>query len=239
MAGRFGAGMPVGYRSASGVGRATVLTLWPMVVLLALMALSDVMQYLTTAGLEAGLASGSISNGTALAAGASFLGAALLAILFGVGTLVGGILFIVWMHRTHSNLPALGARGLRFTPGWAIGGWFVPILNLWRPKQIADEIYAASNPHAPAEMGVSWRQNGPRVVVLWWATWLTGGLLGQVASSMMGADPSGFGAYRTGLLLDAVSNVVLVAAGYFAITFVREVTERQERRAARLSSPTG
>src|SRR5215510_14201591 len=43
-----------------------------------------------------------------------------------------GIVFLAWFHRAHLNLPALGARGLTYTSGWAIGAWFVPILNLFR-----------------------------------------------------------------------------------------------------------
>lgn len=228
---------PMGYRPLAGVGRATVIALWVMVAVLALMTLSNVTMYLTSSSLEVGLATGSVSGGSAVAAGAYLLGAAALGLLYGLGSLVCAILFIAWMHRAHSNLPALGASGLRYSPGWAIGGWFVPVLNILRPKQVADEIHSASNPHAPADMGTSWRGHAPQVVLVWWVTWLAGGALSWIASTLMASDSSGLGGLRSGLLLDAIANLVLIAAGYFAVRVVKEITDRQERRVVRLSPP--
>lgn len=50
--------------------------------------------------------------------------------LLALGTAVA---FLMWFHRTHKNLPGLGGRELKYTPGWAVGGFFVPFLNLVRP----------------------------------------------------------------------------------------------------------
>ena len=48
--------------------------------------------------------------------------------------------FLVWFHRAYTNLHSLGMEPLRLRAGWAVGGWFVPILNLVRPKQIMSDI---------------------------------------------------------------------------------------------------
>lgn len=66
---------------------------------------------------------------------------------------VAAILFIRWFHASYRNLRSLGTPESRFKPGWAIGVWFVPILNLWRPKQIADEIWNAGDPEVPPTQG--------------------------------------------------------------------------------------
>jgi hypothetical protein len=50
------------------------------------------------------------------------------------------ILFIRWFRRAYRNVEPLGGER-RFKTGWAIGGWFVPFLNLWRPEQIANDIW--------------------------------------------------------------------------------------------------
>jgi hypothetical protein len=48
------------------------------------------------------------------------------AALYLVGVLATGIVFIVWQHRHSTNARALrGPSGLG--PGWAIGGWFIPV----------------------------------------------------------------------------------------------------------------
>lgn len=40
------------------------------------------------------------------------------------------IVWCVWQFRGQRNLVAAGRGGLRFTPGWAVGWWFIPIANL-------------------------------------------------------------------------------------------------------------
>ena len=55
-------------------------------------------------------------------------------------------LLIAWTHRLYRNLEPLGFRELRFGSGWAVGGWFVPFLNLVRPKQIVNDIWRAGDP---------------------------------------------------------------------------------------------
>ncbi|MFC1995866.1 DUF4328 domain-containing protein [Chloroflexota bacterium] len=43
---------------------------------------------------------------------------------------ITAVLFYMWIHRAHRNLPSLGVSGLKYSPGWAVGGFFIPILNL-------------------------------------------------------------------------------------------------------------
>src|SRR5215213_2684690 len=38
----------------------------------------------------------------------------------------------------------LRCRDRRYGTGWALGSWFVPILNAWRPKQIINDIWHQS-----------------------------------------------------------------------------------------------
>jgi Domain of unknown function (DUF4328) len=38
-----------------------------------------------------------------------------------IGFVLTGIVFLMWIHRAYSNLPALGARNLETSPGWAVG----------------------------------------------------------------------------------------------------------------------
>lgn len=71
----------------------------------------------------------------------------MLQLLLYLGTVLA---FLVWFRRAYRNLPILGAESLRFSNGWAVGAWFVPFLNLVRPKQLADDIWRASDPALPA-----------------------------------------------------------------------------------------
>ena len=46
----------------------------------------------------------------------------------------GAIAFIMWLYRAYQNVDATDPGRRRYGHGWAIGSWFVPILNLWRPE---------------------------------------------------------------------------------------------------------
>jgi hypothetical protein len=50
--------------------------------------------------------------------------------------LATGIVFLAWLNRAYRNLPALGARGLKFTPRSAVLWWFCPFANLVVPFRV-------------------------------------------------------------------------------------------------------
>src|SRR5918997_1460259 len=76
----------------------------------------------------------------------------------------------------------LGAGNLRASRGWSIGAWFVPILNLIRPKQLMDDTWRASDPALPAKVGSGWQERPvPGLLHAWWALFLISGVLGNVA----------------------------------------------------------
>ena len=78
------------------------------------------------------------------------------------------------------NLGALSPRELSFTPGGAIGAWFVPFLNLVRPFQIVREIWWISSAPEDAERATFERvPRAPTVIKGWWGIYLASGFLGQ------------------------------------------------------------
>jgi hypothetical protein len=42
------------------------------------------------------------------------------------------IVFLVWQHRAATTARRLGYPAAR-SPGWGVGSWFVPVVNLWMP----------------------------------------------------------------------------------------------------------
>jgi hypothetical protein len=138
------------------------------------------------------------------------------------------IVFIWWFRRAYGNVDSLGGRR-RFRTGWAIGGWFVPVLALWRPKQIANDLWSTSDPERPAE-AVS-RAGVSPLVSWWWALFLVSNWVSGRA--FLGADDSTVHAMRTTAMLFLVSSVVDIAAVCLAVAVVLAITSRQERRAER------
>jgi len=150
--------------------------------------------------------------------------------------LATGVAFIRWFHGAYRNVALLGTTELRFKPGWAIGAWFVPFLNLWRPKQIADDIWRASNPDAPEAQGLAWHQERTTpLLALWWLLWLANSIATEIASRVWFTADT-LTAYRASARLDIVSLAIDIASALLAILVVHRITNRQHERAGRLGA---
>jgi hypothetical protein len=144
--------------------------------------------------------------------------------------------FVKWFHASYRNLPSLGVTQPRFKTGWAIGAWFVPVLNLWRPKQIANDIWRASDPDAPRSQGADWRQRPyPELLSLWWALWIIGSFVGNAAARtwFSGGTVTDL---RNAARLDIAVLLLDITAAALAMLVVRRMTRRQVERASRLAA---
>ena len=87
---------------------------------------------------------------------------------------ISGFLILRWIHRANYNARQLGAENMKFTPGWAIGYYFIPILTLWKPYQAMKEIWKASKNPSDWES-----QETSGILPMWWTLWLISNFLGQ------------------------------------------------------------
>jgi hypothetical protein len=87
---------------------------------------------------------------------------------------------IVWLWRAAKNTEVLGGSTGRFGPGWAIGGWFVPLANFVIPYLITRSIDRASSAPAPTDSAPrgAMPPDNAGLVRAWWALYL----IGQVVS---------------------------------------------------------
>jgi hypothetical protein len=141
------------------------------------------------------------------------------------------IAFLRWLAPAYRALPSFGATP-RFTPGWALGAWFVPILNLWRPKQIVNDVWRASDPEAaPPRAPADWPQRPvPALFAWWWAAWLVASLVAARAALFSTQSKSAPALERAASLMVA-SDVLDAVAAVLAILVVRRITARWLARA--------
>jgi hypothetical protein len=148
------------------------------------------------------------------------------------------ILFLIWFGRVHRNLPSLGAHNLRYTPGWAVGGFFVPFLNFVRPLQVAKEVWQASEPNASERM--PWQDwEPPPLIDWWWGTFLLSRLLGYIASLVTREGSIHYGSRQELLFISLaviVAAVFEIAAAILVIVFMNKIDQRQESRFMRVST---
>lgn len=159
--------------------------------------------------------------------------AAVLFMLLGLGTIAAYIgtviVFLMWLFRATANLRNWGVP-MRTSPGWAVGWWFIPIANLFKPfqavREVHDESAQISEPDEPrSAAALGW----------WWAGWIVCNLAGQASMRMsMRGDPAILAAARW---IDVVSTVAAILAAVLLIGIIRRITGWQEASAAVALSP--
>lgn len=139
----------------------------------------------------------------------------LLSNLTGLVTLAVGVIFLVWFHRSLTNARLVGLQ-LPFSPGWGVGGFFIPIANFVLPYLAARELFSPGRP----ERGL---------VLRWWLCWIGAQLLvfGMVFSALF--------APILGFAFGALVVALYVVAGLSA----REMIERAADHHAELFAING
>jgi heme/copper-type cytochrome/quinol oxidase subunit 2 len=137
------------------------------------------------------------------------------------------VVFLVWFHRVRSNGQVFRPDGFTQSPGWAIGGWFVPIANLFFPYRTARETWEASSPYAP-DGSHSHVSTAP--VTAWWLVFLASEFLDRISTKMYTASDTPE-ELRDASALGAVASLTCVVSAVLAIRFVRKLTALQRAKA--------
>lgn len=143
---------------------------------------------------------------------------------------VTAIVFIIWFHRAYLNLKPLTAHPLQHPSAWAIGGWFVPFLNLVRPVQIAQEIWRGSDPDAavPGEFAHPASPNSA-LIGFWWAVWLINNIISHFAMRMS-LDARNAEAILSATVANIIAGIGTVIAAALAFAVVARISSRQTQR---------
>ncbi|MFI0818702.1 DUF4328 domain-containing protein [Streptomyces sp. NPDC021098] len=147
------------------------------------------------------------------------------------------IVWPIWFRRLRLNAEVFAPGQHRFGSGWAAGAWFTPVVSLWFPKQIANDIWRASSPQGPHQVSRG-LLNG------WWVCWVISGplfssSLVQWSNARQRAMDGGlFGArsaiedMRSAIGMNCFAYLVTIAAAILGLLVVRQITAMQEQRAA-------
>jgi hypothetical protein len=149
-----------------------------------------------------------------------------------------GIVFVFWLHRAYANLKALGGEP-RYSPAWAVAAFVVPVVNLFLPFLILQEVWRASDPETVDTKGakalniVVEDSSKSLLVVVWWGLWLLTVIDGVVAYR--------WHAGRQVLNDDAIASWLVIAMSLLLIVnsivtlmLARKITARQDERSRRL-----
>jgi hypothetical protein len=199
-------------KDANTLTRFLKTMLWILVGVTALSLVSDILQMQL-------LSSGSFNT---TEAEANDTRQRIVGIIYLLAYAVTGVTFLKWIHRANLNVRGFGAQNLQFTPGWAIGYYFIPFLNLVRPYRAMKEIWQASkNPDEWSSQSVS------PILGWWWALFLISGVLGQM-SFRLSMQANNISTLSTSTVVSIVSALVEILLCLVALSLVTNIFRMQE-----------
>jgi hypothetical protein len=135
------------------------------------------------------------------------------------------VALIVWLGRVRANALVMSGSPQRWGRPWVVIGWFVPIINLWMPRQIVADVWKATVPDRSAFL-----------VNAWWVLWL---LLGVVDFSLrFVAAPRTFDAMTAQMEFVVLDSLAGIAAAVLAVLVVRAVSQAQQAHISKIAQLT-
>ena len=111
---------------------------------------------------------------------------ALLQIGFFIATI---IVFLSWFRRAYGNLHRMGINYLRHKESMAIWSFVIPIVSLWWPVQIMNEIWSETQEKIKQADPSYLIKHGEMLIGGWWTLYIVTGIIDRYVFRMsMGED---------------------------------------------------
>ena len=157
-----------------------------------------------------------------------------------LAALVVAILMMVWGNQAHRGLARFGPSGLSWSPGWAVGGWFIPLANAIIPRLVFNEIEKVSDPeNGPAPVGDRWRSR--RLLgtgLAWWILYIGGFVVVFVGLGISGTGTetalditlvTDETAYRNGLIVMVPGFLIVAIGSFLGAAYFKAMGQRVSR----------
>ena len=93
------------------------------------------------------------------------------------------VVVAMWIYRISANAHAISGE-MTISPGWAVGWYFIPIANLFKPFQAMKEAWLASHFRG------NWHgEPAPALLGWWWGLWLVTNVLSNISFRIGLDDP--------------------------------------------------
>jgi hypothetical protein len=149
-----------------------------------------------------------------------------------LGILILGFLIVLyfvfgkWIYRSSANAHFLAPSYMTHSPGWAVGSYFIPILNFFRPFESMKEVWqvsAVQPDQEPADVST------PGFMRLWWALWLITRVTGTLVFYVL-KDATVVEQFIVADKLSIGDGVCIILLSLAAIRLVNRVSEAQQDR---------
>lgn len=171
------------------------------------------------------LSGGEPGEGALRTAQASLLLMSGMALIQLVMNLAIAVLFLRMLYKAVQKAQGFAKPFTQVSPGWAVGYWFIPLMNLYRPIQVVKALFQACTEEAGGKPAA-----GEQLLGAWWALFV----LSNIVASMVArtdTDRDTVAGITTYAELNLGSDVLFIAAAWLFWLVVQ--------RLARAMDPAG
>jgi len=139
------------------------------------------------------------------------------------------VFFLMWLYRAYNNAQAFNpSRRLEYSPGWAVGSFFIPFVNWVVPYRAVKDVWQKSG---PAHEGLLSEPASPAYFPVWWLFWLLASIAGNISMRVSFNEnvPE-----RTATMISIVASALSIVAAVFAYLVVNAIDKRQEETSGRV-----
>jgi len=159
-----------------------------------------------------------------------------LLVTYVIPLIAGFVALIVWTRKAFriSETVDVPQFERKYSRGMAVGGWFIPIGNLFVPKRVISEIEQITTIGADPEKSDFSFKSQPLLTIgtWWWGLWIASGLLDRAVLSITSeTDSEGFltsDAYYQSTSLSLVANVAAVVSIILGLNYLGKITRNAE-----------
>ncbi|WP_114953664.1 DUF4328 domain-containing protein [Sphingosinicella terrae] len=138
----------------------------------------------------------------------------------GLVTIAAIVFVAIWIYRVSANAHAISEE-MTISPGWAVGWYFIPIANLFKPFQAMKETWLASHFRG------NWHgEPAPALLGWWWALWVSTSLLSNISMRITFEDPDAL-APPAVVILDVVIAILTVPLTIVLVSIMQRLAAAQ------------
>lgn len=137
------------------------------------------------------------------------------------------VLLIIWMYQAHKATARLQPGARRWSAGWTIGGWFIPLANFVIPPMVFVETgRIADAPRDGGRVSTEWRhQRVAGIAVVFFVLLGVAFALQVAAATLSDPDPFDADAVNAYYAISAAGSAFYSAAAVCGVYAVRHVTK--------------
>lgn len=92
------------------------------------------------------------------------------------------VTFLNWFRRAYGNLHRLSYGSLKHKESMAVWAWFIPIISLFRPVQIMNEIWDKTQQKIREYDTFYVKREGGLLIAAWWFFFIATNIIGNIAA---------------------------------------------------------